>query len=334
MAAIRPVVIARADVTAAYARTMRLRTGLAISCAFVMLSAACGGSDTEPTDQTITPTTRTATTQPGAPATAPETLDELPESLMVTIGQTVTVGGFVFDLVDATFSTDGFLGPQLEVTANITNPGQRDKEPNVRTFVTSGGNTFKGVPETEILLAGTSAAGAFVFDVGDSFSFDDAVLLVGADDEAQAVVLLDESGEVVSRNPVDLDTSHEIVAGNLGVTVTGVTVRWDNIYAYTQVKSGSAIVVVGLDVALAGDRRRNFQGRHLSLVLPDGSSVAPVPGTDTQPNEIMESGQTLEGSSVWCEVPDPFAGDYSLVVEGPFADDSSTVTGEASFPLE
>ncbi len=272
----------------------------------VVVLAACSGGDEEPS---AGPTAGTGATGPTATATpTPEVAT--PTSVSVDgefwfAGFHVSVGDATFDPAERTVSIEAMF----ENLGSI--PAVFDGTPSLA----SGGAFYEpsfdqDLPNVPGLATG---AGAFVFDVDEVFTFDDAVLTIGLAENNQAVIPLGGTGEAVTLEPRSLQLEGETRAGALGIALTGGELRADVPETHQQIERGSLALTLDFDVSNMGSYEGGFAfafGNNLALELPDGTTIAAGDG----PIELLRLGTTLPDQRVRFTVPDPPEGRYALVL--------------------
>jgi hypothetical protein len=226
------------------------------------------------------------------------------------------------------------------VFENLTNTASTF---NSQIALTSDGSGFgdSGIAQDlPNVPAGLTGKGVLAIQVDDSFSLDDATLIIGNPDNNQAVVPIgpDSPDALVTLEPLQIAVDSSAAAGPVAFTVTGVELRADLPDWSQEVEEGHLAMIVSLEVTVGEGipiGEGVFQSQNVALVLPDGTAVAVRSDGRSGVNELLQGneGTTILDLSVRFIVDEPAEGQYTFLVRGPYAADREMVEGEVTFEV-
>lgn len=242
----------------------------------------------------------------------------------VAVGKTFYYAGFKVTLGEARYTptkkgSSGYVleRGKLDIDTEFENLGTDNASFfSERSVASSGMNYEPGGPD-DVLPAVPGLAkgkGVFGFAIDGPFKFSDAVLTVGNAANNRAAVSLAPSASASDKllEPSDQAVTGVLPAGDLQITVNGVTVRADEPDRHREVKSGHLALDVKFSVTRTGtDGGINFFGSNFALKLPDGTSVVDDEN-NRSPNEILKGGETKADLFLRFLVNSPAAGSYTL----------------------
>lgn len=317
-------------------RHRRVASLLAIS-ATLLLVAACGGGDSEPTE---------------GPDPAGE---DLTEAILEAVGEAVTGGprdttpepartvelnytiwhsGFEIEFSEAILSEPrttgaGYEFRTLTLPVRITNLWDDQGWPHMEANVIADGIAIRSTSETDMpsVPGGLTGTGTLVFSqVEDPFDLDSAYLLLGRPDENQARVPLGpQGGELVDLAPFDVDIGGEISVALVDLVFNGAHIRADLPHNHRSLPNGQRTIYLYFDGTLRRSGNWSLNTSSFALTLPDGTSVVPdgsllpsmsgpgdgFPGGSGPVPEGIE-GITYGDQYVRFLIPENTAGEYTL----------------------
>lgn len=322
-----------------------VRAGLPLVLALTLVVTGCGGDDADP-EPTAAATTAAATTEPspvpspsGSPPVAADDLD----GLEFTIDESFWHSGYKVTLdsgsVEAERDTfDEVTGHTLTVAGTFENLGEDTFwfGPDlviVQPDATYEGSNLGDVPEA---AGGLSVAGELTFAVDEAFDPDQAVLVVGTADQAQAEVPLQPAaGDLVDLPPMEADVQGTMSVDPLDVEVVAAERRWDIPVDHDQAPAGEQALTLDLTVTSRKTGNWGLPDGSFVLVTPDGTSL-PVDGSDMGGSLAgSEAGTDHEDLYLRFLVPEDASGQYALRMDPPeywFADEPAEA--ELAFTLE
>ena len=305
---------------------------LLVALLAVAIGVACGGGGDEAPEATATAETAATDVEPTAPPT---------ES--ITIGADFWHAGWKVTLGEATLGQDELGNRTVTIDVTFENLSSRTSTFNSRIVLTSGGNSFgdigseQDLPNVPGLLSNT---GLLAIEVDDTFSLDDATLIVGNPDNNQAIVPIGPASpdELISLEPLQIAAAGSAAAGPVSFTVTGVELRADLPDSSDEVEKGRLAIIVSFEVTVGAGipiGEGVLQSGNVALKLPDGTAVAVRSDGRSGVNELLQGkeGTTIQDLSVRFIVPEPAAGQYAFIVRGPYGPDRAMVEGEVTFEL-
>ncbi len=306
---------------------------LAVVAVASLLLAACGGGGDDAGDETST--VEDAATQ-AAPtvAVSPET---------VQVDASFWHAGWKVTLGEATLGPDELGIRTVAIEATFESLNNRTSTFNSQLALTSGGNAFgdTGIEQDlPSVPAGLSSNGLFAIQVDDTFSLDDATLIVGNPDNNRAIVPIGPNSpdDFVSLEPVQVAVAGSAAAGPVSFTVTGVEVRADLPDWRQEVEEGHLAMIVSFEVTIGEGipiGEGVFQSGNVALLLPDGTAVAVRSDGRSGVNELLQGkeGTTIQGLSVRFIIDEPPEGEYLFQVRGPYGPGREQVEGEVAFVI-
>jgi hypothetical protein len=292
--------------------TGRLLPALAIAGALAISVAACGGS--------------AAATQAPAASEVAESVDVAsvaPEpsaaTTTVQVDQEIWFAGFKVALGAATSDITEGRGGTVAIDAMFENTGSEDGRFDGSLNLASAGEHATEAMEMDIpsVPGGQTGKGSFVFNVEDSFTFDDAVLTIGLAENQQAIVpLTATAGTAVTKEPVAVAATGEGTADTLKLELLGGEYRADQPWNHGQMKKGTYVLTVNYDATFLSDFAGGFAftGENVALKLPDGTTVGTIQDGDSQSIELIGPESTAKDLYSRFEIEDPAAGEYNLLV--------------------
>jgi hypothetical protein len=304
---------------------------LSLACA-ALVAAACGGGGGAPD---ATPTPEAAPTEE-EPTAAPSTDS-------IAIDQTFWHAGWKVTLGDATLGLDERGVRTVTIDADFENLSNRTSTFDSQVVLTSGGNAFADTSTDQELPnvpAGLSNDGLFAIEVDETFTLDDATLVVGNPDNNQAVVPIGPGSpdELVTLEPLQIAAAGSAAAGPVAFALTGVEVRADLPDWLDEVEEGRLALIVSFEVTVGTGipiGEGVLQDQNVALLLPDGSAVAVRSDGRSGVNELLQGkeGTTIRGLSVRFIVEQPVEGQYAFLVRGPYGPGREMVEGEVAFDV-
>jgi hypothetical protein len=319
-------------------RQARQTTGL-LGAGLLLIMAACGddgGSgligmeNTEPgaaPDQIVDE----APTETGGPDTG----TTAPEDETLRVDAEFYYWGFLFEAGEARFVVEqpeddfGFAAYTVEVDAVVENLRPDEQTLNGHDVdLEWGGATASNRGEgAGAVRAGASAGMTFVFDVDETFTFDDATLYAGTPDQIRASVPLANPEGTYAAAPIPLEGAKDHEPDeNLEVEITEMWLyaydAWDSYSDQQGIDSPILAVTVDITRLDDGFYGANIFSEHFRLELPDGtqisansmdglSGVIPGSGASTHTGVVV----TFELDGVPFE-PDELTGETYVLVGG------------------
>jgi len=313
---------------------LRLIALTAMLALLLAIGAACGGGDDgdepEPTETV------------GAAATEPEATSG-PSTDSIAVDQDFWHAGWKVTLGEATLGADSLGIQTVTFDAVFENLGMSPSSFNSQLALVSAGNAFadSGIDQDlPNVPAGLTGNGTIVIQVDESFTLDDATLIVGNPENNQAVVPIgpDSPDELVSLEPLALPVTGSSAAGPVAFTVTGVEVRADLPDWSDQVEQGSLALIVSFEVTPGNGiplGQGVIGGDNLALRLPDGTAVSVRSDGRSGVNELLQGREntTIMDLSARFIIPEPAEGSYAFLVRGTWGPDITMVDGEVPFDV-
>lgn len=179
-------------------------------------------------------------------------------------------------------------------------------------YQTTGQTDFRDVP-SGATSRGTISVHLTTADL-ETWDQDSSQLLIGSDNHAQAVVPLDGS-DPITRLPVTQDESVEFDLEGFQFESDEVWVAWHQTLSGTPADDGSAWLIMRGTVHNAADSMhcvRQRSGVEPKIELLDGTSRVFHATT----LNCLSSGDTERDALISFELDDPFAGTYTITVDG------------------
>lgn len=247
--------------------------------------------------------------------------------------------GFLLEVTEARLVRDSVGRAFLEVQAEITNQGLEPAPLNVPAqVVTEAGGVDRIVPGDEPPLPpGEPQRRALRFpvppDVGErGEGLTEARLVMGSVGNHTAVVPFDGSPPT-DLEPRSVPLGGTLTAGSVSLTLQGASVRFDDPLGHENLPEGRALLAVAVTARRSGGGAPNLTAENFRLRLPDGAVIAVRRDGRSAPNVLLETGRPLTDLLVRFEVPNPAAGQHTLILVGPYGSNASEARGEAAIPL-
>ena len=291
--------------------TGRLFPALAIAGALAISISACGGS---------TAATQVAAAPEAAASIVVESMAPEPSAESTTqVDQEIWFAGFKVALGAATAEITEGRGGTVAIEAMFENTGSEDGRFDGSLNLASAGENATEAMDMDIpsVPGGQTGKGTFVFNVEDSFTFDDAVLTIGLAENQQAIVpLTATAGTAVTQEPVAVTATGEGTADTLKLELLGGESRADQPWNHGQMKKGTFVLTVNYDATFLSDFAGGFAftGENVALKLPDGTTVGTIQDGDSQSIELIGPESTAKHLFSRFEIEDPAAGEYALLV--------------------
>lgn len=282
-------------------------------------AGAAGAASVAPT-----PSAEPDVPNPKAPCIAPP-------SQTVELAQNFYHSGFEITLSDAEYTpaSDGCRG-ELVIPAVFRNRGGTLGTPNSSMLVTAGGKDYSLTERAEdlpLVPATRTGKGFLRFAVGSGFDPDQASLIVGDGNEHRATVPIGTNAEEVPHTlePADIQLTDAVKAGPLTFQMEGGFIRADEPSDH-QTFSKNHLGLI-LDFSVAATSSQNVLPDHFTLLLPDGTAIAP----DFAPIELTRAGATIPDLSVGFLIGAPPEGKYTLEFGGAWGPHNEWARGAVSF---
>lgn len=315
-----------------------LRASAAVAALVVLVPGCTGGDD-------------------GGAESSPTTIEREAVRAEIPLGVRVHSAGFVIDAVKVQVARNPVGRHSLELVASVENVGPApvpfepvarlehggtEVDPEISEDRTGdegdgGQDGDEGDGGAALIAPGPAAEVIIRFPLPDGVADDGAGLaagrvLFGDPGRHRAVVPFDGSPPHTLA-PIPASAGSRLVAGNLAVTVGGGHARYDDPLTHENLAAGRALLVVGFNATRGPAGAPNLARDNFRLRLPDGTVTGVRRDGRSAPNVLIAPSTTSENLTVRFEVPDPPAGEYVLIVVGPYADDGSEVRGELSFTV-
>jgi hypothetical protein len=303
---------------------------LCISTA-VLLFAACGGGGG---DDDEAPTATVEEAEPTEAPDAGETTTQIDESFWHA-GWKVTLG-------EARLAEGDFGTRTVSIDAVFENLSSSTSTFNSQLALTSGGESYaSSALEQELpeVPGGLSGNGVIAVEVDETFSFDDATLIIGNPENNQAVVPLGPGGDdLVSLEPREIAVTGTATAGAVTVAVERAELRADLPDWSDEVEAGSLALTIYFSATPSSGIQIGqgvLQSENVALKLPDGTAVAVRSDGRSGVNELLQGreGTTIRDLQVRFIVPAPAEGDYAFVLRGNYGPGGTMVEGELPFTI-
>jgi hypothetical protein len=278
--------------------------------------AGCGGGKgTRPpalsqsqglsTDPATSSTTATTTSPSRAAASA------------IAINKAVWFAGFKLAVKSATLKTDPDSGTgTVDLAVNFNNEGRDPVRFDGQINLHWRGNTDKfDIATLSTVAPGASSDATLTFSVDDRFTFDGAVVTIGAPDHHQAVIPLGTTGPFINLAPARVSVTGPVSAGTLKGNVTGGELRADVERSHLELDRTQEALFLSLDVNWTGNGNYTLSRDNFALLLPTGSQVT----ADEAPIDVLNPGATRTNETVRFTVPEPTSGFYAFLLRDPTA---------------
>lgn len=315
---------------------------LAAVFAAALVASACGGSGTDDaadaatdagTDDPVTETEVENDPDDAAPDAEPDAGEaELPVIEPREIGETVRYAGFEFEVQSLAVDDEGVddpatavpLGLTFDLSVENTEPASATPAVPVALQWNDEGDDvveISGMTEFREIPGESSSRGTVEFQVPptdlETWDEDSARLVFGRSGDATALVPLgDDAGDLVTRMTVSQDLGDELDLGGFLVEIEGAVVRWDLPGSRQQVEQGTAILEVSARITNGTDGQQclGSQGGRITptITLVDGTSRTLL---DTNVN-CLSVDEVERDAKIAFDIDDPFAGDYTVTLEG------------------
>lgn len=262
--------------------------------------------------------------------------DERPTE-SVELNQPIWQTGFKVTLGTATLmpQTKSCSPGILVVDAQFENRGTETETFDAYTLLSSAGTDYE-LPYGQDLPdvpGGRLGKGSFVFEVDDTFSFDDATLSFGGAGRRQAKVPFGDNAPdpLITLEPQVLPIKGKVIAGDLTVNFEDALVRGDAPWDYSSLAADETYLTLRFNAMATKDLT---SGPYLSddafvLMLPDGTSISPA----SAPFErLSDKGITVSDLWISFTLPSPARGEYVLEVRD-WSGSSIRATSEFPFTL-
>lgn len=289
----------------------------------VTASAAVGGAGGDASSGTIVPAKPIAEAECSTSA-----------SQVIDIGQTFWHSGFEVTLVDATYTPArrGCSG-EFVIAATFYNRGGGTASLDTRMLLTAAGKDYRLVGrlgEIPSVPGQRTGKGFLRFSVDDTFDATQATLLVGSAGEHSATVPLGGNSPdgLRSLEPADIVLTDSATAGPLTFKMAGGYLRADEPSRHSTLATKHLNVV--LFFSITATSRENVGHDDFTLVLPDGTAVAP----NQAPIELTSAGTTIDDLSIAFTVDAPAEGTYKLAIGGTWGPANARTEAEIPFDIE
>jgi hypothetical protein len=291
----------------------RLIPALAIAGALAISVAACGGTSPAAAEE---PVASEAPASVAAESVAPE---PSAATTSIQVDQTIWFAGFKVTFGEARAEITEGRGGTVAIEAMFENTGSDAATFDGTLNLSSGGeNATEGMGmDIPSVPGGQTGKGSLVFDVEDSFTFDDAVLTIGRAENQQAIVPLTAmAGAAVTQEPVAVAATGDGTAGDLKLELLGGEYRADQPWSHGQMEKGSFVLTLSYDATFESDFAGGFafSAENVALKLPDGTTVGVIQDGKSQSIELIGPNATVKDAFSRFEIEDPAAGEYALLV--------------------
>lgn len=265
---------------------------------------------------------------------APEAKCSVPTSQVIEVGQTFWHSGFEVTLADATYTPapPGCSG-EFVIAASFYNRGGGTASLDTRMLLTAAGKDYRLVGRQDDIpsVPGKRTGKGFLrFTIDDMFDATQATLLVGSAGEHSATVPLgaDSPDTLRSLEPLDIVLTDSAKAGPLTFKMAGGYLRADEPARHRTLATNDLNMVLFFGISATSSE--NVYDDHFTLVLPDGTAVAP----DLAPIELTRAGATIDDLSVAFTVDAPAEGTYKLEIGGAWGPANEWTETEVPFDIE
>jgi hypothetical protein len=266
--------------------------------------------------------------------TVPEPKCSAPASQGTEVGQTFWHSGFEVTLADATYTPAprGCSG-EFVIAASFYNRGGGTASLDTRLLLTAAGKDYRlaGRQGDIPSVPGQRTGKGFLrFSIDDTFDATQATLLVGSAGEHSATVPvgLNSPDALRSLEPADIVLTDSATAGPLTFKMAGGYLRADEPSRHSTLATKHLNMV--LFFSITATSRENVDHDHFTLVLPDGTAVAP----NQAPIELTSAGATIDDLSVAFTVDAPAEGTYKLAFGGKWGPANEWTEAEIQFDIE
>jgi len=161
------------------------------------------------------------------------------------------------------------------------------------------------------LLPGTSALGELTFLIPEDLNMETAEFVVGSEVESRARIQLDGSGPSTRLEPIEVAAAGQTATELIDLAVTGGLLSHDVPQWHQQLAAEQRALTLGLGVTSRASSDGQITAEDFSLVLPDGSVVAPAVA-DLVTVRGAADGPATSNLTVTFIVEADLAGDYVL----------------------
>jgi hypothetical protein len=255
---------------------------------------------------------------PSATATAGESPIPTPITTRYPLNVTGWYAGLVIHVDGAVATMDHGAGA-VTVNVGIENPRPDTVTLGAPVVLASGTEVVQpdrasAIPD----IPGTSIVNlSLAFEVGSTFSVDNAALEVGRATEHRVIVpLLPGTIAASTLEPSVVAATGSVTAGSLTVTATQVELRADLPDWGLELPPDSMALTVTYGARYRGTFSGGiaFTGANVALRLPDGGTIAARTDGQSQSVALLLPGKATTGLSSRFEVPAPGWGAYALVI--------------------
>jgi hypothetical protein len=246
----------------------------------------------------------------------------------IAINKVVWFAGFKLAVKAATLKTDADSGTgTVDLAVTFNNEGSDPVRFDGQINLHWGGNTDKfDIATLPTVPPGASSDATLTFSVDNRFTFDGALVTVGAPDHHQAVIPLGATGSFVNLAPVAISVTGPVSAGSLKANVTGGELRADVERSHLELDRTQEALFVSFDINWSGNGNYALSRNNFALLLPTGSQVT----ADEAPIDVLNPGATRTNGTVRFTVPEPASGFYAFLVRDPTA---NRAPGELPFVI-
>jgi hypothetical protein len=291
----------------------RLIPALAIAGALAISVAACGGTSPAAAEEPV------ASEVPASVAAESVAPEPSAATTSIQVDQTIWFAGFKVKFGEARAEITEGRGGTVAIEALFENTGSDAATFDGTLNLSSAGeNATEGMGmDIPSVPGGQTGKGSLVFDVEDSFTFDDAVLTIGRAENQQAIVPLTAmAGTAVTQEPVAVAATGDGTAGDLKLELLGGEYRADQPWSHGQMEKGSFVLTLSYDATFESDFAGGFafSAENVALKLPDGTNVGVIQDGKSQSIELIGPNATVKDAFSRFEIEDPAAGEYALLV--------------------
>jgi hypothetical protein len=235
----------------------------------------------------------------------------------IDVNKAVWFAGFKLTVKAATLKTDPDSGTgTLDLAVTFNNEGSDPVRFDGQINLQWGGSTDKfDIATLPTVAPGANSDDTLTFSVDDRFTFDGALVTIGAPDHHQAVIPLGSTGSFINLAPVRVSVTGSVTAGNLKANVTGGELRADVARSHLELDRTQDALSFSIDINWSGIGNYTLGPDTFALLLPTGSRVT----ADEAPIDVLNPGATRTNETVRFTVPEPASGFYAFVLRDPTA---------------
>jgi hypothetical protein len=265
------------------------------------LLAACGGDALPSLSPSPTP----------VPLPTPVTTSFAPGATAWYAGLIVHIDGAVA-VVDAS-------GGTVALDMRLENPGSDLASLEAPLMLISGSDAVDPVRGTVLpdIPGGSTASTTVVFEVDGAFDLGAGAVRIGRAAEHEVVVpLAADTAGLITLEPRALAVRGSVQAGTLRIVVSAGELRADLPDWGLELPRSSVALTLTYSATFRSDFAGGFAftGANVSLVLPDGRTIAARPDGHSAPAQVLRPGAVVTGLVSRFEVPAPGTGAYTLVI--------------------